>query len=200
MAAKIKILVVDDDKDVCEYLRQFLTEEGFKVKALTDSTRVTEELRKERYHLVLLDLKMPKLSGVELMEQIRKADSDIIVIVLTAYPSVESAVETMKQDAFDYLQKPFKVEELREVIVKAVRDKGLLTNLEERLNGEIGRRVRELRQDQKLTLKQLASRTGLSVSLISQIELAKSAASISTLYKIVTALGVTFSDFFQGVK
>ena len=200
MAAKIKILVVDDDRDVCEYLRQFLIEEGFKVKALTDSTRVTEELRKERYHLVLLDLKMPKLSGVELMEQIRKVDSDIIVIVLTAYPSVESAVETMKQDAFDYLQKPFKVEELREVIVKAIREKGLLTNLEERLNTEIGRRVRELRQDQKLTLKQLASRTGLSVSLISQIELAKSAASISTLYKIVTALGVTFSDFFQGVK
>lgn len=200
MAAKIKILVVDDDKDVCEYLRQFLTEEGFKVKALTDSTRVAEELRKERYHLVLLDLKMPKLSGVELMQQIRKMDSDIIVIVLTAYPSVESAVETMKHDAFDYLQKPFKVEELREVILKAVREKGLLTNLEERLNTEIGRRVRELRQEQKLTLKQLASRTGLSVSLISQIELAKSAASISTLYKIVTALGVTFSDFFLGVK
>lgn len=200
MPAKIKILVVDDDKDVCEYLRQFLTEEGFRVKALTDATRVTEELRKERYHLVLLDLKMPKLGGVELMHQIRKLDSDIIVIVLTAYPSVESAVETMKQDAFDYLQKPFKVEELREVIMKAVREKGLLTNLEERLNSEIGRRVRELRQEQSLTLKQLASRTGLSVSLISQIELAKSAASISTLYKIVTALGVTFSRFFDGVK
>ncbi len=200
MAAKIRILVVDDDKDVCEYLKQFLTEEGFRVKALTDSTRVVDELKKDRYHLVLLDLKMPKLSGVEVMQQIRKMDSDIIVIVLTAYPSVESAVETMKRDAFDYLQKPFKVEELREVIIKAVREKGLLTNLEERLNAEIGQRIRELRQAQKLTLKQLAGRTGLSVSLISQIELAKSAASISTLYKIVSALGVTFSSFFEGVK
>lgn len=200
MAAKLKIMVVDDDKDVCEYLRQLLTEEGFKVKATTDSTQVIGFLKKDRYHLILLDLKMPKLGGLELMRQIRKMDSDIIVIILTAYPSVESAVETMKQDAFDYLQKPFKVEELREVITNAVRAKGLLTNLEERLNKEIGRRVRELRQAQKLTLKQLASRTGLSVSLISQIELAKSAASISTLYKIVTALGASFSTFFEGVK
>ncbi|MFQ5457511.1 MAG: response regulator [Myxococcota bacterium] len=200
MAAKIKILVVDDDKDVCEYLRQLLTEEGFRVKATTDPTTVLGELKKERFHLVILDLKMPKLGGVELMQQIRKHDSDIIVIVLTAYPSVESAVDTMKHDAFDYLQKPFKVEELREIITTAIREKGLLTNLEERLNSEIGRRVRELRQEQKLTLKQLASRTGLSVSLISQIELAKSAASISTLYKIVTALGVSFSTFFEGVK
>lgn len=200
MAAKLKIMVVDDDKDVCEYLRQLLKEEGFKVKATTDSTQVIGLLKKDRYHLILLDLKMPKLGGLELMRQIRKMDSDIIVIILTAYPSVESAVETMKQDAFDYLQKPFKVEELREVITNAVRAKGLLTNLEERLNREIGRRVRELRQAQKLTLKQLASRTGLSVSLISQIELAKSAASISTLYKIVTALGASFSTFFEGVK
>lgn len=200
MAAKLKIMVVDDDKDVCEYLRQLLTEEGFKVKATTDPTQVIGFLKKDRYHLILLDLKMPKLGGLELMRQIRKMDSDIIVIILTAYPSVESAVETMKQDAFDYLQKPFKVEELREVITNAVRAKGLLTNLEERLNREIGRRVRELRQAQKLTLKQLASRTGLSVSLISQIELAKSAASISTLYKIVTALGASFSTFFEGVK
>ncbi len=200
MPAKIKILVVDDDKDVCDYLRQLLTEEGFRVKATTDPTQVIGYLKKDRYHLILLDLKMPKLGGVELMRQIRKIDSDIIVIVLTAYPSVASAVETMKQDAFDYLQKPFKVEELRDVITNAVRAKGLLTNLEERLNTEIGRRVRELRQEQKLTLKQLASRTGLSVSLISQIELAKSAASISTLYKIVTALGAPFSIFFEGVK
>lgn len=200
MAAKIKIMVVDDDKDVCDYLRQLLTEEGFKVKATTDPTQVIGLLKKDRYHLILLDLKMPKLGGVELMRQIRKMDSDIIVIVLTAYPSVTSAVETMKQDAFDYLQKPFKVEELRDVITNAVRAKGLLTNLEERLNKEIGRRVRELRQEQKLTLKQLAGRTGLSVSLISQIELAKSAASISTLYKIVTALGASFSTFFEGVK
>jgi DNA-binding NtrC family response regulator len=138
--------------------------------------------------------------GVELMHQIRKQDSDLIVIVLTAYPSVESAVETMKRHAFDYLRKPFNVDELRQVILDAIRAKGLLTDLEDRLNMEIGRRVRDLRQEQKLTLKQLAGRTGLSVSLISQIELAKSAASISTLYKIVTALGVSFSTFFEGVK
>jgi two-component system OmpR family response regulator len=200
MASKIRILVVDDDKEVCEFLRSFLLDEGFRVKALTDSKKVMEELKKDRYHLVILDLKMPKPDGVELMHQIRKHDSDLIVIVLTAFPSVETAVETMKQKAFDYLQKPFNVDELRQVILDAVRAKGLLTDLEDRLNMEIGRRVRDLRQEQKLTLKQLAGRTGLSVSLISQIELAKSAASISTLYKIVTALGVSFSVFFDGVK
>ena len=72
-------------------------------------------------------------------------------------------------------------------------------NLEARLNSEVGRRIRERRHERSLTLKQLANRTGLSVSLISQIELGKSAASLSTLHKLASALGVRMTYFFETV-
>jgi ribosome-binding protein aMBF1 (putative translation factor) len=109
------------------------------------------------------------------------------------------AVATMKHNAFHYLQKPVEREELSMVIKEAIREKGLLVDLETHLNSEVGRRIRGKRQDSQLTLKQLANRTGLSVSLISQIELGKSAASMSTLHKLATALGVPMTYFFETV-
>ncbi len=82
---------------------------------------------------------------------------------------------------------------------EAIRDKGLLVDLETRLNQVVGQRIRERRSSESLTLKQVANRTGLSVSLISQIELGKSAASVSTLRKLAAALGVTLSYLFDGI-
>jgi ribosome-binding protein aMBF1 (putative translation factor) len=114
-------------------------------------------------------------------------------------PSVEAAVCTLKNQAFDYLQKPLEMEELQAVVEAAVREKGLLVDLETRLNQVVGRRLREKRSAAQLTLKQLANRTGLSVSLISQIELGKSAASMSTLHKLSTALQVRMTYFFETV-
>jgi transcriptional regulator with XRE-family HTH domain len=89
------------------------------------------------------------------------------------------------------------MEELREVVKAAIREKGLLVDLETRLNQVVGGRLRELRTAESLTLKQLANRTGLSVSLISQIELGESAASMSTLHKLSTALQVKMTYFFE---
>ncbi len=118
---------------------------------------------------------------------------------MTGLPTVEAAVRTLKSHAFDYLQKPLEVEELRAVVRSAIREKGLLVDLETRLNQVVGKRLREKRTAAQLTLKQLANRTGLSVSLISQIELGKSAASMSTLHKLATALRVRMTYFFETV-
>jgi DNA-binding response OmpR family regulator len=118
---------------------------------------------------------------------------------MTAMPTVAAAVRTLKIQAFDYLEKPLEMEELRAVIGAAIRDKGLLVDLESRLNQVVGRRLRERRSAGELTLKQLANRTGLSVSLISQIELGKSAASMSTLHKLATALQVKMTYFFETI-
>ena len=90
-------------------------------------------------------------------------------------------------------------EELTSVVKDAIREKGLLVDLETRLNTAIGTRIRERRHARPLTLKQLANRTGLSVSLISQIELGKSAASMSTLHKLSTALQTDMTYFFETV-
>ena len=160
--------------------------------------QVVDEVKQGRYQLVVLDVS-PDGKGIELLEKIRVADSDICVIAMTAFPTVEGAVRTLKNQAFDYLQKPLETQELRAVIQSAIREKGLLVDLETRLNQVVGKRLREKRTESKLTLKQLANRTGLSVSLISQIELGKSAASMSTLHKLATALQVRMTFFFETV-
>jgi ribosome-binding protein aMBF1 (putative translation factor) len=105
----------------------------------------------------------------------------------------------LKAQAFDYLPKPIAEEELHAVTEAAIREKGLLVDIEARLNQIVGARLRERRTEAGLTLKQLANRTGLSVSLISQIELGKSAASMSTLHKLATALQVKMTFFFETV-
>ena len=196
---KLRILVVDDDRDVCDYLQDFLTREGYRVETLVKPMDALIEIKEGRHQIVLLDIRMPELDGVQLLRQIRAIDTDICVIIMTAYPSVDSAVDTMKADAFDYLRKPFDNEQLRAVIQRAVREKGLMVDAEERVNQLLGSKIRQLRKERNLTLKQLANKTALSVSLISQIELGKSAASVSTLRKLAAALGVTLSYLFDGI-
>ncbi|MBW2281668.1 MAG: response regulator [Deltaproteobacteria bacterium] len=196
---KLRILVIDDDEDICLYLKEFLTREGFRVTTVTKPLDALPEIKEGRHQVVLLDVRMPDVDGVQLLQEIRAIDSDICVIIMTAYPSVESAVDTMKADAFDYLRKPFELEQLRQVLQRAVREKGLMIDAEERVNQVLGAKIRQLRKDRALTLKQLANKTALSVSLISQIELGKSAASVSTLRKLATALGVSMSYLFEGV-
>lgn len=196
---KLGVLVVDDDEDICLYLKTFLAKEGYRATAVTRPEEALPEIKDGRYQIVLLDLRMPVLDGLSLLRQIRAVDSELCVIVMTAYPSVETAVDTMKAEAFDYLRKPFEADELRDVLRRAIRAKGLMVDPEERLNQIVGAKVRKLRTGRKLTLKQVANKTGLSVSLISQIELGKSAASLSTLHKLSVALGVKLGNLFEGV-
>jgi DNA-binding NtrC family response regulator len=199
MLKKVRILIVDDDPDVCEYLQKFLSKDGYDVTTVSQPATVLDELKEKAYQIIILDLKMPGMSGEELLRRIRAVDSDICIIIYTGYPSVDSAVETMKQQVFDYIKKPFNIEDFRAVIRKAVQEKGLIVSPEIRLNQEIGQKIRTLRKKKNLTLKQLANRTGLSVSLISQIELAKTSASVSTLYKIACALGIKIGYFFSDI-
>ena len=200
MTPKLRILVVDEDKRLGESLISFLRKKGYEARAIQDSETALRELAPRPPHLVLLSLEMPAISGVPLFARIRELHPGIGVIAVTAEPSVASAIKAMKQDAIEYLIKPFSHEILLESVNRAVRARGLLRDLDERLRMAIGQRMRELRRAQGLTLKQLGNRANLSVSLISQIELGKTAASISTLYKIVTALGVTFSMFFGKMR
>ena len=196
---RLDVLVVDADEATTLELKDLLTEDGFQVHVLSDPAHAVEEVRRGRYQLVLLDVSPPAERGVDLLQQIRSVDSDLCVIAMTALPTVEVAVRTLKHQAFDYLQKPIAPEEMRAVVQEAVREKGLLVDIETRLNQVVGHRLRERRKGLDLTLKQLANRTGLSVSLISQIELGKSAASMSTLHKLATALGIRMTYFFETI-
>ncbi len=196
---KLRILVVDDDEDICLYLKEFLTREGYSVITATQPLDALPDVLDGKCQLALIDVRMPQMDGVEFLREIRSINPDLCVIIMTAYPSVEGAVESMKADAFDYLLKPFELDQLRQVIQRAVRERGLLMDAEMRVNRLVGARIRTVRKERTMTLRQLAHKTALSVSLLSQIELGRSSASISTMRKTAAALGVPLSYLFDGV-
>jgi DNA-binding NtrC family response regulator len=193
---QIRILAVDDEQDNADLLKAVLSKEGYGVTALTDPTLVFEELKANDYHLVVLDMMMPRLSGTEVLTQIREYDTDLAVIVLTAYPNVDTAVASLRASVADYVKKPIEPKAFVDVVRETLAKKGISRDPEADLHRLIGRFIREGRTKQTLTLKQLARRTGLSVSLLSQIERAESSASISSLYKIASALKVKMSELF----
>ncbi|MCL2013302.1 MAG: response regulator [Cystobacterineae bacterium] len=195
----IRILVVDDKEDSADYIKHLLAHEGYVADTLMDSSLTIEQLKAAEYHMVILDMMMPKMGGVEVLQRIREVDSDIAVIVATAYPHVDTAIASLKAAAADYVKKPIEPSTFLETVRRVLEAKGMKLNPEVELHKFIGRFIREGRARQGLTLKQLARRTGLSVSLLSQIERAESSASISSLYKIATALGVQMKQLFGEV-
>jgi DNA-binding NtrC family response regulator len=192
----LTILIVDDDKDVCEYLQDFLTADGYSVSIVNDPTQALETLREREFHVAVLDLMMPKLSGIDLLEQIRRVDDDIAVIILTGYPSLETATASIEHEVSAYIRKPFSIDEFRDALARIAKKKGLVLRREDELHLTIGRNIRELRKERGLTLKQMSRRTKLSVSLLSQIERAESSASVSSLFKVATALDVKITELF----
>jgi DNA-binding NtrC family response regulator len=197
-SSKLSVLVIDDDPDILEYLQDFLGAEGFDVTTLSEPTLAVERIRDEVFHLVVLDLMMPKVSGLDLLAQIRAVDDDIAVIILTGYPTLDTATASIQHEVSAYIHKPFTPAEFRDVIARIAKKKGLVLRREDELHAAIGRQIRDLRKARGLTLKQMARRTNLSVSLLSQIERAESSASVSSLFKVATALDVRLTDLFGG--
>jgi len=195
----LNILVVDDDKDVCMLLEGALQSAGYNVKSITDPEQTVPALKDKHFHLVVLDLNMPGKSGIEVLEDIRKTKSDIAVVICTGYPSVETAATVMRLGGADYVQKPFNLDRFLSAVKNAIEKHGIVFDPEERLNHQIGERVRTFRVEKGFTQKQLAARAKLSKSQVSQIELGSSGASVSSLYRISEALSIRLVRFFEGL-
>ena len=193
----IKILVVDDDKDYNLYLAKFLSDEGYITKGITKPMDTLSTLKQEKFHIVILDLKMPQISGTELLKEIKSKYPNLCVIILTGYPSFKTAVETMKLDAFDYLKKPFDLNDLRRALNNAQKTYCLIGSSKDKLKSAVGKKLKFIRKSKKITQKQLANRTSLSPSLLSQIKNGQIAASLSTLDKLSSALNVKISYFLD---
>ena len=118
--SKIKILVVDDEQGLCAGLQEALQREGHQVDAATDPQAALKLATENFYHLVISDIKMPGLSGLELLTRVRERHHDTLFILMTAYGTVESAVAAMKQGAYDYLPKPIDMKRLRALVQKAM--------------------------------------------------------------------------------
>jgi two-component system response regulator PilR (NtrC family) len=113
-----KILIVDDEISMCDFLTVILANEGYKVKAVQDGVEALNILREEPFPCLITDLKMPNMDGLELLSRAREIVPDLGVVVITAYASLQSAVEALRLGAMDYVTKPFKVDEIKIVIEK----------------------------------------------------------------------------------
>jgi two-component system response regulator AtoC len=120
-----RVLAVDDEADMLEVLEDVLRRPGLAVETERDSGRALLRLGEETFDLLITDLRMPGMDGLALLQAAREADPDLLVLVVTAYPAVESAVEAIRGGAFDYVTKPFEPDHLRIVVDRALSHRRL---------------------------------------------------------------------------
>jgi PAS domain S-box-containing protein len=125
MDQPIHVLVVDDEKGIREGCRRILAAEGYQVNVAENGKEGVEKVRSEQYDLVLVDLMMPVMGGLDMMEQVREHDPEVIMIVITGFATIETAVEAMKHGAYDYVPKPFTPDQLIAVINRGLEKRRL---------------------------------------------------------------------------
>ena len=123
------ILVVDDEEDVRDTLAKVLKSMDYQPFVAEGGKEALEIIRNNKIDVVLSDLYMPEMDGIELLNQIRNLDKQMIFIMITAHPTIETAVEAIKKGAYDYITKPFHVEEVRLKIERALEKRGLTHSL-----------------------------------------------------------------------
>jgi DNA-binding NtrC family response regulator len=195
----IKVLVVDDDPQVCKTVGMILKENGYHVQTYSQPRQALQAVRKSPFDIALIDIKMPDLNGLELVEKIKAEDPRIAPIVMTAYPDVQTAAETMRLGSRDYITKPFREEQLLGAVERIAHEMGLIYTNEQELNRLIGQRIRQERLKQSLTLRQLSERSELTTSQLSQVELGKNAASVWALARISGSLGKQLCELLGGL-
>lgn len=116
------VLLVEDEEFLREMLREFLESRGYEVVAVGSGEEALRVFSERKFQIGLFDLKLPGIDGIELARRVRRDDPDVVVVVITGYPSIESAVEATKSGVYDYLVKPFRLIELERVLERALEE------------------------------------------------------------------------------
>jgi DNA-binding NtrC family response regulator len=193
----LAVLALDDDEDFLQYIRTVLESEGHDVRAVSTPEAFFLAAEDSLPDVVLLDIKMGRNNGEEVLAEIRRRWSRLCVIVVTGYPSLDSMRQTFKQDVFDYLAKPFSLAELRRVLTQASEAFGLGRRPQDRLRQELGRHIRMARTQRGWTLRDLSDSSGISVSQLSSIERGAHLPSLESLLAISHALEHLPSDWLK---
>lgn len=195
----IHILVLDDDESVCRVIQTALGKEEFKVDTVSDPGEMEAKLQSQQFSVIIMDYVIPGLQSEQVLDWVREYQPDASIIVVTAYPSIDSALNCLRARTYDYVTKPFQIGHLQRIVTRCLENKGLLRLSEAALRESLGGSIRERRKTMGLTLAQMAGRTNVSLGYLSQIELGKNSASIDTLYRICLGLGIKMSDLFQNI-
>ena len=119
MTSNKQLLIIDDEENMRHMLASVMTRAGYRVSSAADGSQGLAAMEKERFDFVLCDLKMPKMDGLRFLQTLRAKKDETTVIMMSAYASVDTAVEAMKQGAFDFITKPFKSDEVLIVLERA---------------------------------------------------------------------------------
>jgi DNA-binding response OmpR family regulator len=199
-AGEVHLLVIDDDPAIGRLVQAAFTSHDFQIDVVSDPAQVEARLRERQYQVIILDYVLPGLDTALIMQLIREQQSDASIIVITAFPSMDSALLCLRAHTYDYLTKPFQVEALQRSVMRSLESRGLLRLSEVALREQLGAAIRERRKALGLTLAEMAKRTDVSLGYLSQIELGKNSASIETLYRIALGLRVRIADLFQALQ
>jgi putative nucleotidyltransferase with HDIG domain len=120
-----RVLVVDDEKFIRDIIADFLGMEGYIVRTAEDGSSAVTELERARYDMVISDLKMPRMGGLDLLKEVSKAHPDTLTVIMTGFGTVETAIDAMKRGAYDYILKPFKVEEVVHIVQRGLEKRRL---------------------------------------------------------------------------
>ncbi len=126
------ILIVDDNREIRGILEEYLREEGYLAQGAADGKEALAKYAETPFDLIITDLNMPGMTGIELVKEIAKGENTTEFIIITGYASLDSAIESVKAGAFDYLVKPFRIEELK-VVIKNAKDKIVLKKANKQL-------------------------------------------------------------------
>lgn len=130
MRADISILAVDDDVNMLSMLEKFLRRAGYTVETTSDSLKAMSLVEDKNYDIVITDIQMPKASGMDLLKRVRDLQKDTMVVMITAFGSVDSAVNAMKAGAYDYVSKPFNIDEILALLERATQQRRLQREVE----------------------------------------------------------------------
>jgi DNA-binding NtrC family response regulator len=145
----VRILIVDDDSQICETLAEILADEGFEVEYVLSGEKALQKIDSEQYDVVITDLLMPKADGMEILTHVKRVKPKTQVIMITAFATIENAVEAMKRGASDYIAKPFKINEIQSSIKRVLE--------EAKFKEEFLSAPRDVEEELEITLKVLAN-------------------------------------------
>ncbi|MBU3137538.1 response regulator [Clostridium gasigenes] len=134
---KKRILIVDDEKNIRIALKQCFKGENYKVEMANDGKEAIEKLKNDRYDLILMDYQMPNKNGLEVLEDIRKNNIETRVIIMTAYGTVDIAVDSMKLGAVDFISKPFTIAKVKDVVRESLKKDAIIIMGERDIGGSL---------------------------------------------------------------
>ena len=197
-----KLLIIDDDKSINESLGSYLTEAGYKIYTAEDALKGLEQFDKFPPDLIVCDLKLPGMSGIELLQRVKTADSNFPIIIITAYDDSNSTIEAIQKGAYDYVEKPIDIDKLKVTIKRALEGR----KLSEQLSINISKNLQEYQIENSFigktpVMKEILKRIGkISNNKVSILIQGESGTGKELITKVIHYSGITKTEPFIAVN